>query len=249
MNPDAATLIRVCEVTWPAARSFDEGPFTFRDGQGGGKRVSATTRNGAAVPRDEDRQRAEERMADMGQPLLFQLRPGDGDFDAHLDTAGYEVIDPTNAYVIETARLTDIPIPRVTTFCIWEPLAIMTDLWAAAGIGPSRLAVMQRAQCPKTAILGRIEDSPAACAYVGLFEGIAMLHALEVTPDKRRKGLAQWMMRQAAVWAEGQGARHLSVLCTRANAPANALYRAMGFAPAGRYHYRIKSDPAPGDQR
>ncbi|TNF22723.1 MAG: GNAT family N-acetyltransferase [Rhodobacteraceae bacterium] len=238
MTPDAATLLRVCEATWPAARTFDEGPFTFREGRGGGKRVSATTLNQAAPPRDEDRQRAEERMAAMGQPPLFQLRPGEEAFDQQLAAAGYEIVDPTEAHVIETARLTDIPIPRVTTFCIWEPLAIMIDLWAAAGIGPARLAVMERAQCPKTAILGRIEDSPGACAYVGLADGIAMLHALEVTPGKRRKGLARWMVRQAAVWAQSQGATHLAALCTRDNAPAHALYHGLGFEKVGGYHYR-----------
>lgn len=240
MMPDIAKLMQVCAVTWPAARSFEDGPFTLRDGQGGGKRVSAATLSGPAAPGDEDRKRAEERMAAMGQPALFQVRGDQGDFDAHLDAAGYRIVDPTNAYVIETARLTDIPVPRVTAFCIWEPLAIMTDLWAASGIGPARLAVMNRATCPKTAILGRIEDSPAACAYVGLHDGIAMLHALEVVPAKRRKGLAQWMMRQAAFWAQARGASHLSVLCVRENTAANALYTSMGFALAGHYHYRIK---------
>mgnify|MGYP001627781513 CR=1 FL=1 len=246
MMPDSRQLLEVCEATWPAAAHFRVGPFTLRDGQGGGKRVSAATLDGDGLPGDEDRHRAEERMAALGQPLLFQVRPGQDAFDRQLDAAGYRVVDPTRAYVIETARLTDIAIPRVTTFCIWEPLAIQVDLWAAGGIGPERLAVMIRAECPRTAILGRIEDSPGASAYVGLHAGIAMLHALEVTPAKRRKGLARWVMRQAAAWAEAQGARHLAVLCTAGNVGANALYQSMGFAPVDGYHYRIKSEPTPG---
>lgn len=240
MRPGAQQLMAVCEVTWPPARSFAAGPFLLRDGAGGGKRVSAATLLPAATWSEEDRLRAEEEMRGLGQSPLFQVRAGEEALDAELDAAGYRVVDPVNLYVMPVQALLDRAIPRVTTFCVWEPLAIMRDLWAEAGIGPERLAVMERADCPKTAILGRIEDSPAATAYVGISDGVAMLHALEVTREKRRKGLAQWMMRQAAFWAADQGAAHLSVLCTRENTGANALYRAMGFEVVGGYHYRIK---------
>lgn len=229
----------VCEATWPPVRRLDCGPFELRDGAGGGKRVSAATLRAGADWSEEDRLRAEEGMRGLGQTPLFQVRAGEDRLDAGLAAAGYRVVDPVNLYVTPVQALTDRPIPRVTTFCIWEPLAVMRDLWAEGGIGPERLSVMQRADCAKTGLLGRIEDSPGAAAYVGLVDGIAMLHALEVTPDKRRKGLAQWMMRQAAVWAAGQGGSHLAVLCTEANVGANALYRAMGFEVVGHYHYRL----------
>ncbi|NKW78995.1 GNAT family N-acetyltransferase, partial [Rhodobacteraceae bacterium R_SAG7] len=41
-------------------------------------------------------------------------------------------------------------------------------------------------------------------------------------------------------WAAEQGATELAVLCTRANAGANALYARLGMQQAGGYHYRIK---------
>ncbi|WP_283646783.1 GNAT family N-acetyltransferase [Marinovum algicola] len=239
MRPGADQLMALCEATWPPARSFASGAFLLRDGAGGGKRVSAATLLPGASWSEDDRLRAEQEMRALGQQPLFQIRAGEERLDATLEAAGYRIVDPVNLYVAPVQDLTDRPIPRVTTFCIWEPLAIMRELWAAAGIGPERLAVMWRATCDKTTILGRIEDSPAATAYVGLVDGLAMLHALEVVPAKRRKGLAQWMMRQAAVWAADRGATHLSVLCTEANTGANALYAGMGFACVGHYHYRI----------
>jgi GNAT superfamily N-acetyltransferase len=67
-----------------------------------------------------------------------------------------------------------------------------------------------------------------------------MLHALEILPHQRRKGMGVWMMRQAAYWAAEQGATELAVLCTRANAGANALYARLGMQQSGGYHYRIK---------
>lgn len=240
MRPGAEQLLAVCEATWPPARRLDCGPFVLRDGAGGGKRVSAATLSPGAGSTEADLQRAEEAMRGLDQSPLFQIRAGEDRFDALLATAGYRIVDPVNLYVAPVQALSEGTIPRLTTFCVWEPLAIMRDLWAAGGIGPDRLAVMERASCAKTGIFGRIEDSPAATAYVGVSEGIAMLHALEVAPEKRRKGLARWMMRQAAIWAEGLGARHLAVLCTEANEGANALYRAMGFEVVGHYHYRLR---------
>lgn len=235
-------LMQVCEATWPPARQFAEGAFTFRDGAGGGKRVSAATLNPGATATDEDLRRAEEVMREMHQTPLFQIRPEDADFDAALAADGYRIIDPVTLYAIDAVALTDQPLPKIMTFAIWEPLAVMLDLWARSGIGPERIAVMTRAACRKTALMGRIEDSPAAVAYVGLHEGTAMLHALEVLPPKRRKGLAQWMMRAAAFWTVQQGGTRLAVLCVSDNTGANALYRALGFAEVGSYHYRIKAD-------
>ena len=58
-------------------------------------------------------------------------------------------------------------------------------------------------------------------------------------PEQRRQGVAEWIMRAASIWAEARGAVWMSVLCVAANKPANAFYRALGFAPVGRYHYRI----------
>ena len=65
-----------------------------------------------------------------------------------------------------------------------------------------------------------------------------MLHVLEILPSARRNGLAAIMMRAAADWAQRQGATGFSVLVTRENTPARALYASLGFEPVGHYHYR-----------
>jgi len=77
-----------------------------------------------------------------------------------------------------------------------------------------------------------------------------MAHALEITPQNRRKGLAAWIMRQAAHWAKANGAVWMSVLCTQANDGANGLYASLGMQVVGQYHYRICTTRAkPHDQR
>lgn len=167
------------------------------------------------------------------------LREADSHLDTELANHGYEVVDPVQILATPTAKLTDIAIPRVTTFVIWEPLAIMAEIWAKGGIGPARLDVMARAQ-KKTAILARWNQKPAGVGFVAISEGIAMVHAVEVLEGQRRQGVAQWIMRQAAFWSQAQGAETLAVLCTRSNEAALSLYSGLGFDPVGQYHYRKK---------
>ena len=230
-------LYQVIDHTWPAARLWTEGGWTLRDGQGGGKRVSAAT---IAAP-EADIAQAETSMRAMGQRPLFMIRSGDDPLDTELAARGYAIVDPVNLYVAPVAQLTDVPIPRVTAFDIWEPLAIMLEIWAKGGIGPERIQVMHRAKT-KTAILTRWNEMPGGVAFAAIHNGVCMVHAVEVLQHQRQQGVAKWLMRRAAVWAQTQGAGHIAVLCTKANVGANCLYQSLGFAHVGDYHYRQSAD-------
>ncbi|HBS48956.1 MAG TPA: GNAT family N-acetyltransferase [Rhodobacteraceae bacterium] len=233
------TLYAVLDATWPAARFTRLGPWTLREGQGGGQRVSAATAEDAVGVGDIEIAIAA--MREMGQRPLFMVRAGEAALDAQLAERGLILHDPVNAYACPAEALTDIPVPRVTALRVWEPLQIMREIWAEGGIGPGRLAVMERAPQPKTAILGRINDKPGGACFVAMHQGVAMVHAIEVLPHQRRHGMAGWFMREAAVWTLDNGGHTLSVVCTRANTAANALYASLGMASVGQYHYRRMS--------
>ncbi|MEM6887520.1 MAG: GNAT family N-acetyltransferase [Pseudomonadota bacterium] len=235
MTQTPADVFAALEATWPPVRIWQKGPWRLRAGAGGGKRVSAA--NAQLDVREADIELAEAEMRDVGQTPLFVLYDEADPLDEMLGQRGYRCLDPTVALLAPVGALTDEPIPPVTTFEIWEPLAIMREIWAAGGIGPARLDVMSRAQM-KTAILARAHDKPAGTAFVAKHRQIAMVHAVEVLPTFRRQGMASWIMRAAALWADRQGAETLAVLCTRANAPALSLYSALGFRPSCGYHYR-----------
>ncbi|MBZ8118861.1 GNAT family N-acetyltransferase [Roseovarius sp. LXJ103] len=230
------TLYAVVEATWPPASTHVCGPFTLRQGAGGGKRVSAATARAAAGA--QKRMAAEDAMRAMGQAPLFMIRAGEDALDASLAEAGYAVIDPVKIYIVPTGALTSPAPPRTATFHIWPPLEIQREIWASGGIDAARLDVMSRSTCAKTAILGRDGDRPAGTGYVALHEGIAMVHAIEVLPQNRRRSLGRYMMQEAALWAKAQGAGTLAVICTEANTAANALYAELGMTLAARYHYR-----------
>lgn len=227
----------VTEATWPPASRRGLGPVTLREGQGGGSRVSAATVNGTAG--EAEIAAAEAGMRAMGQDCLFMVRDGETELDAQLAARGYAVKDPVNLWVCPVAQLTDTPVPPVTAFCLWEPLAIQREIWAEGGIGPERLAVMERVAGPKTALLARHRDKPAGAGFAAIHDGVAMVHALEILPHQRRAGMGAWMMRQAAFWALENGAAEMAVLCTKRNEGANGLYASLGMALSGQYHYRI----------
>lgn len=233
--PDADHLFRVLDATWPAARTFDTGPWRIREGQGGGQRVSAATANSPVL--ETDIAAAETEMQTLDQRPLFMVRPGDTDLDDWLGARGYDIVDPVFAYLAPIDSLTaDLPVRHLIP--TWPPLSIQREIWQAGHIGPARIAVMERAAEPRTTLLARHRDTPAGTAFVAVAEGVAMLHALEVRPDHRRGGVGRMMMHGAANWARLNGAVWLALMVTQANAAANALYRKLGMDVVSGYHYR-----------
>ncbi|QFU07076.1 Acetyltransferase (GNAT) family protein [Rhodobacteraceae bacterium THAF1] len=219
-------------ATWPPASLRSLGPFTLRDGGGGGKRVSAASVEG--TPTDPELDTAEKHTD------LFAVRPDQTDFDMVLADRGYELVDPTLILSCDVAALTTPEPSPVSGFTVWPPLQVQRDIWAEGGIGPARLAVMDRVTGPKTSILGRAQDKPAGAAFVAIHGGTVMVHAVEVRAGLRRFGLATHMMRHAARWAQVRAATRIAVLVTEANTAAIALYRGLGLTGGRCYHYRSK---------
>lgn len=236
----AARLEAALAATWPPAATRHLGPWTLREGRGGGSRVSAATAEG--TPTAADVAEAEAAMAALGQPPLFRLRAGDAELDALLGDLGYRSADATDLLFAPL----DLPPPtRLGAIPAWPPLAIQREIWVAGGIGPARIAVMERAAAPRTTLLGRVSDRAAGTAFVALHDGIAMVHAIEVLPAFRRRGAARHILMGAALWARQHGATGLGSLVVRNNAAAQALHASLGFRCVGQYHYRTKEEPTP----
>ncbi|WP_240558614.1 GNAT family N-acetyltransferase [Paracoccus contaminans] len=231
----APAIAAAWQATWPAADHAQIGGFRVGRGMGGGGRVSAAR---AIGPWDAaDIPAVEGQHAAWDQPPLFSVDDADSALAAALQAQGYQASDPTLILHCPVERLAGGAIPPVTAIEAWPPLAIQRVLWAEAGIGPARQAVMERAYAPKAAILGRIEDRAAGAAFAAVHGPVAMLHALAVLPRWRRKGLGAWMMRRAARFAARHDAAVLVLAVSEANGAARALYDAAGFERLARYHY------------
>ena len=231
-------ILTALDATWPAAARRSTGPWIIRDGQGGGKRVSAATPNSDWTPADI--QTAEAAMHDLEQTPLFMITDQDQGLDQALADAGYDIVDPVNIYSTSVGTLTTERPPKVSMFSVWPPLAIEIDMWADGSISDARVNVMKRVQGPKTSILARWNDHPAGVGFAAIHGNDAFVHAVEIRNHQRQQGVASWLMKQAAFWATEQGANRLNVACTKANVAANALYRSIGMKVVGEYHYRMK---------
>lgn len=222
------------QATWPPVVAWRLGPYTLRDGAGGGRRAEATTLDGAFA----DPAPAVAALRARGLRPLFMVREGQAALDAALADLGL-VLYEAAVLLAAPARVVAEARPDLVVIRSEGPLAILADLWDEGANGPARRAVMARAPGPKLYLLGRLDDRPAAAAFCALHEGTAMLHALEVAPWARRRGLGARLSRDAADWACARGAETFGLAASRGNAAARALYAGIGLAEAGSYHYRI----------
>ena len=112
MTPDLATLYDAIDATWPAAKTSTAGPWTIREGRGGGSRVNAATLTGEVFDIDD----AVTAMAALGQEPIFMIRRGQEVLDAVLEARGYVIKDPVNLFLAQIAQLAMHRPPPVTTF-------------------------------------------------------------------------------------------------------------------------------------
>ncbi len=213
-------------ATWPPAAATRDGALTLRDGAGGGSRVSAASLAPGWTGADIDRL-----VAAMPAPLVRVA--DDPRLDAALAARGFVRHDPS---VIMAGAVAAGPEEDVVRR--WPPDGVA--LWAAQGIGAARLAVMHRAPGPKTVLAA----GDMAAAFVACHGGWAVLHALVVAPAARRRGWGRRLTQAAAGFGRDHGAGGLALAVTVANAPARALYAALGLEEVGRYHYRLRPPAA-----
>ncbi|MEM1235198.1 MAG: GNAT family N-acetyltransferase [Pseudomonadota bacterium] len=236
MTPSLSEMAEAVWVTWPGEATVPGDAFTLRQSGDDSRRSRAATANRAAS--DAEIATAAATMRGWGQPAMFWV-PGDApEFEAQLSALGYAAHDASWYYIAPVSVLAARTPPRVSTFEIWEPLAIMADIFAATGTSHARQGVMARADCPKTTILGRVDAKPAGVTYVGAHGALAMVHAVGVLPQHRRKGLAAQMMAQAAIWAGRHGCEWIGLAVGQGNEGACALYASLGMEAVGSYHYR-----------
>ena len=237
---DRERIFDALHATWPPAETAEIGGWRVRQGANGGKRVSVTSGSG-------DLAVAEASMRALGQDPLFRLTSDDTSLDARLAARGYDIVDPTLVYAARANVLTDIASGDRSAHPCVESSSVRTEahevIWETGGIGPGRWAVMDRVVVPRDFLLARVAERPSGGAFVAADGAISMVHTVEVLPAFRRQGVARVLMQAAARFAVSNGADWLLLAVLASNAPAIALYEALGMQVAGRYHYRLRGNP------
>jgi ribosomal protein S18 acetylase RimI-like enzyme len=98
---------------------------------------------------------------------------------------------------------------------------------------------------PNKGLFLREADGVAQSSLVCVQEGeLAGIFEVATRAQDRRKGHARALIRSAAKWAAGHGARKAWLQVEEANVAALDLYAQLGFSPFYRYHYRLAPNGA-----
>jgi N-acetylglutamate synthase len=243
MEETIRTLERRAFAAWPALDTVEQDGWALRTANGYTKRAnSANAVEPALQPVDLQIARIEAHYRAHDLPPIFRLTPlaGSG-IDRALEARGYARIDPSLVMVARPGR--DLRDPQAIDAD--SPWAGWLDAFiAATEASPSaaaKLAALLRCIVPPAQFvqIPNAANRPAAFAmavadagYVGIFEVLSAVHA-------RRQGFARRAVAHAMAWGFARGAHTAYLQVAADNAPAMALYAALGFVPLYGYHYRI----------
>ncbi|RBM11850.1 N-acetyltransferase [Streptomyces sp. PT12] len=232
-SADVAELTAVGVRAWPAPETERFGDWIARAGGGWTRRANSAVAPGGPSAGAPDLPGLMDWYAERRLPAVLHLGPGHEALAADLDGRGWAAGGHAVLLVGPLAPLADrTPDERVV---VSEEL---TDAWLA---GWPRAAeapdVARRVLAGGPRVFFGVVPGAAVgrCVVDGRWAGYA---AVRVAPDHHRTGLATAVMAELARAALGAGASAAYLQVETDNAPARALYAALGFGEHHGYHYR-----------
>jgi N-acetylglutamate synthase len=237
-------------MAWPALETELIDGWLWRFANGGSQRansVSALAFHGADV--EKAIADAEQRYRARGARPMFQISDvcTPCDLDQRLAARGYTSTDRCTTLIC-AAPQGDADIGGGSgggSGSGFEIFGRATDEWTAcyaSVITPDR-----RRTAPD--ILARVPRGSAFCAVrrqgrivataLGVTHGgVTIAECVASLAEVRGQGAASTVMQGLAAWAGSQGAHTVALQAVERNAPAQALYRSLGYALAGYYDIR-----------
>jgi N-acetylglutamate synthase len=229
-------------LAWPAGETQDLDGWLWRFANGGSQRansVSALDYTGTDI--DKSIADAEQRYRARGARPLFQISDvcAPGDLGQRLQIRGYIAKDRCTTLICPAAK------GDVEAGDGFEIFDRATDEWTAcytSVITPDR-----RRTAP--GILARVPRGAAFCGVrrngrivataLGVSHGgVTIAECVASLAEARGQGAASTVMRGLAVWGGSQGAHTIALQAVEHNAPAQALYRSLGYRLHGHYEIR-----------
>jgi GNAT superfamily N-acetyltransferase len=245
---EVAALESVCERAWPPLERLELDGAVLRFTHGFTRRANSARIDGRAHDLAGLIERAEREYGRRGLRPGFRLTPlSPPSFERLLGERGY-VVD-TEAVVMVAERMPDVPEPRPGDGIELE--SALGEEWLRtfqaverhwpAEQDPGARWVLGSGDAPRRFALARTNGEPAATGYARLEDDWLYIACVGTLPAERRRGLARALSERLFGWGAGSGARRAILQVETRNAPAQALYAQLGFAP--RYVYR---DLVPG---
>ncbi|TDJ40666.1 MAG: GNAT family N-acetyltransferase [Gammaproteobacteria bacterium] len=229
---------------WPALQQMLLDGWVVRFSGGFTKRANSVIPLYPALQEPLDKIRYCERLYEQQQlKTIFRLTTVDdfSELDAQLDARGYQRIDPTRVLHRIIANPPQ-PDPRFMEVPLREWLNVYSDL-----------AEMPRpTQALHSALLKGIrslciygvqyaDHQPVACGLAVVERELTGLFDVVTHPQRRRLGHAGALVSSLLGAGAQAGATHAYLQVEENNAPARAMYQALGFTDL--YHYWYRAAP------
>lgn len=240
-----------CRAAWPSPREAVLEGWLLRAGGGSIRRVNSLNplRGGPQDPAPVVAA-AEAAYAALGQPAIFRAPDIAPEMAPRLAALGY-------AGESETATLCCAPAAGsgdTGRSAELSPTPSRAWLAARARLSAVDAAESQRYETMLGLIRGqrmfaatRHEGAIAALAYCAVHDGLAVIESVMTDPALRRRGHGRRCVASLLDWAWTAGAEAACLQVVADNAPAVALYRALGFIrEVHRYRYFRKPIDWPG---
>ncbi len=250
MTTDPRHLETVADRAWPARESGALGGWRLNASDGWSLRINACWPLGEpGWPVDEAIDSVEAFYAARGLPARFKLADGavvPANLPQHLTARGYL---PTHETLVMTGavsgRMLGEADAAVTLSSTPDPAFEAVFAASAAGnLADARERLDALGRIPPPAVFGRLDvDGETAALGAAAIDGDwAGIFGMRTLPGHRRKGLARRILGALLLAAQARGARRAYLQVEANNAPAVALYRGLGFAPAYCYRYWVAED-------
>jgi N-acetylglutamate synthase len=229
-------------LAWPAVETATLDGWLWRFANGGSQRAnSVSTLDYTGSDIDKTIADMEQRYRARGARPLFQICDVSmpHDLDQRLQIRGYSSKDRCTT-LIRPSPKADIEIGDG-----FEIFDRATDEWTACYT--SVITADRRRTAPD--ILARVPHGAAFCGVrrggrivataLGVTHGgVTIAECVASLAEARGQGAASTVMRGLAAWGGKQGAHTIALQAIEHNAPAQAMYRALGYTLAGHYDIR-----------
>jgi GNAT superfamily N-acetyltransferase len=178
---------------------------------------------------------------ERGAPVRFQVgfplsRPDD--LDQRLAARGYTVHDPVTTLLKPVAAIA-MPADAVLRDA---PSQSWLEVYLA-NVTPDRrpfaAAILARVPAPRV-FAEVVRQGDVVATALGVFcEDTVIAECVGTASASRRQGAAGAVMRALEAWSAEFGAHTIGLQAVTTNMPAQGLYAALGYVPAGTYHYRF----------
>jgi len=249
---EVSELVALADRGWPAPETVSVAGWSARFAAGVTKRANSVWPREAVGDAVTAIEQVEPLYRARGIRPAFQLTDSDRALERTLRARGYDAVDETlimvrtgchelqhtHAETTGSVRFADEPAE--------EWLEVWWDVDGRGGAAEREVA--RRIMTGVPALYATLSDggdgSVACVGRLALVGGRGGLYAVATRADARRRGHARTLLMALIAAAADRGMSDLWLQVLADNTAAVALYRSLGFSPAGGYRYLVA--PLPG---